>query len=133
MPLVTRPLTLPASRGEEYLCRILELDHTNSSKDLRGYHQFLQATKSLRNRKGNMVRGEHWGRNKGCTLLVFNNTPNESLSSSVLNPPQTGEVKIVIRSGANPASNLTMLVYGEFENLLEIDGNRTMMYDVYRT
>ena len=70
---------------------------------------------------------------KGCTMFVFNNAPSEALSSSVLNPPQTGEVKIVIRFGANPGVNLTVLVYGEFENLLEIDGNRTVLYDDYRT
>ena len=119
-------------RGEEYPYRILELDHQNASKDLRGYHQFLQATECLTKRKGNMVRAEDWGRNKGCTLFVFNNAPSEALSSSVLNPPQTGEVKILIRFGANPGVNLTVLVYGEFENLLEIDGNRTVLYDVTR-
>ena len=119
-------------RGEEYPYWILELDHQNDSKDLRGYHQFLQATECLTKQKGNMVRAEGWGRNKGCTLFVFNNAPSETLSSSVLNPPQTGEVKIAIRFGANPGVNLTVLVYGEFENLLEIDGNRTVLYDVTR-
>ena len=48
-------------RGEEYPYRILELDHSDSSKDLRGYHQFLQAIKCLKKRKGNMVRAEDWG------------------------------------------------------------------------
>ena len=66
-------------------------------------------------------------------MFVFNNAPSESLSSSVLNPPQTGEVTIVIRFGVNPGVNLTVLVYGEFENLLQIDGNRTVLYDYYRS
>ena len=79
-----------------------------------------------------MVRAEDWGWEKGYTLFVFNNTPSAGLSSSVLNPPQTGEIKIVIRFGQAPGVNLTVLVYGEFENLLEIDGNRTVMYDIYR-
>ena len=51
-------------RGEEYPYRVLELDHTSSSKDLRGYHQFLQATECLTKRKGNMVRAEDWGGGK---------------------------------------------------------------------
>ena len=80
-----------------------------------------------------MVRAEDWGRDKGCTLFVFNNVPSEALSSSVLNPPQTGKVHLVIRFGANLGVNLTVLVYSEFENLLEIDGNCTVLYDVYRT
>ena len=119
-------------RGEEYPYRVLELDHTYSSQDLRGYHQFLEATECLTKRKGNTVRAEDWGTGKGCTLFVFDNAPSEALSSSVLNPPQTGEGKILIRFGANPGVNLTVLVYGEFENLLEIDGNRTVLYDVTR-
>ena len=65
-------------RGEEYPYRILELDHQNESKDLRGYHQFLQATERLTRRKGNRVQAEDWGRNKGCTLFVFNNAPSEA-------------------------------------------------------
>ena len=79
-----------------------------------------------------MVRTEDWGRNKGCTLFVLNIAPSEALSSSVLNPPQTGEVKMVIHFGGNPGVSLTVLVYGEFENLLEIHGNRTLLYDVTR-
>ena len=120
-------------QGEEYPYRVKELDYKDSSKDLRSYRQFLQATECLSKRKGSMVRAEDWGRGKGCTLFVFNNAPSESLSSSVLNPPQTGEVKIVIRFGANPGVNLTVLVYGEFKNLLEIDGNRIVLCDYYRT
>ena len=38
-------------RGEEYPYRVPELDHTDSSKDLRGYHQFLEATECLTKRR----------------------------------------------------------------------------------
>ena len=78
------------------------MDHQNASQDLRGYHQFLQATECLAKRKDNMVQAEDWGRYKGCTLFVFNNAISEALSSSVLNPLQTGEVKIVIRNRSQP-------------------------------
>ena len=50
-----------------------------------------------------------------------------------MNPLQTGEVKIVIRFDQNSVVNITVLVYSEFENLLQIDGHRTVLYDVYRT
>ena len=99
-------------RGEEYPYRILELDHQDASKDLRGYCQFLRATECLTKRKGNMMRVGDWGWGKGCTLFVFNNALSGALSSSVLNPPQTGEVKILIRFGTNPEVNLTVLLYG---------------------
>ena len=119
-------------RGEEYPYRTLELNHDNSNKDLRGYHRFLEATECLAKRKGNMVRAVDWGRGKNCTLFVFDNTASGLSSSHVLNPVQTGETSIVIRFGQNPGVNLTVLIYGEFENLLEINSNKTVIYDVYR-
>jgi len=50
----------------------------------------------------------------------------------VLNPKQNGEFRIVITFGADPGANLIILVYGEFENLMEADRNKTMTYDVYQ-
>ena len=119
-------------RGEEYPYRTLELNHDNSNKDLRGYHRFLQATECLTKRKGNMVRAEDWGREKNCTLFVFDNTANGLSTSHVLNPVQTVETSIVIRFGLNPGVNLTVLIYGEFGNLLEINSNKTIIYNVLR-
>ena len=85
-----------------------------------------------------MVRTEDWGRENNCTLFVFDNTAN-GLSSThgphVLNPDRrvlAGETSIVIRFGQNPGVNLTVLIYGEFENLLEINRNKMVIYDMYR-
>ena len=119
-------------RGEEYPYETLELQHDGTSKDQRGYFRFLQATGCLCRGKGNMVLKDNWGHNKRCTLFVFDNTANGCLDSPVLNPKQSGEVRLVIDFGANPGENLTILLYGEFENLLEINGNRVVTYDVYQ-
>ena len=119
-------------RGEEYPYETLELQHDGASKDQRGYFRFLQATGCLCRGKGNMVLKDNWGHNKKCTLFVFDNTANGCLDSPVLNPKQSGEVRLVIDFGANPGENLTILLYGEFENLLEINGNRVVTYDVYQ-
>ena len=107
--------------GEEYPFETLELVHDDDSKDLRGYYRFLQASGALCRRRGNMVLKENWGQDKRCTLFVFDNTANGCLDSPVLNPRQTGEVRLIIHFGANPGVNLTVSVYGEFENLLEIN------------
>jgi len=63
---------------------------------------------------------------------VFDNMANGCLDSPVLNPQQEGEVRLVIDFGANPGANLVILVYGEFKNILEINANRVVLYDVYR-
>jgi len=119
-------------RGEEYPYETLELKHDDDSKDQRGYYRFLQASGALCRGKGNMVRKEDWGHGKRCNMFVFDNTANGCLDSPVLNPKQSGELHLVIDFGANPGSNLTILLYGEFENLLEINENRVVTYDVYQ-
>jgi len=50
----------------------------------------------------------------------------------VLNPKQSGELPLVSDFGRNPGQNLTILVYGEFENLMEINDNKVVNYDVYQ-
>jgi len=119
-------------RGEEYPYENLELKHYDDSKDLRGYYRFLQASGVLCLGKGNMVRKVDWGHGKICNLFVFDNAANGCLDSPVLNPKQSGELRLVIDFGDNPGSNLTILLYGEFENLLEINENRVVTYDVYQ-
>ena len=119
-------------RGEEYPYETLELQHDGDSKDQRGYYRFLQASGALCRGKGNMVRKEDWGHGKRCNMFVFDNTANGYLDSPVLNPKQSGELRLVIDFGDNPGENLTILLYGEFENLLEINDNRVVTYDVYQ-
>ena len=119
-------------RGEEYPYETLELQHDGTSKDQRGYFRFLQATGCLCRRKGNMVLKDNWGHGKRCTLFVFDNTANGCLDSPILNPKQSGELRLVIDFGANPGENLTIVVYGEFENMMEINGARVVTYDVYQ-
>ena len=41
-------------------------------------------------------------------------------------------MRLVIDFGADPGVNLTVLLYGEFENLLEINDNKIVTYDIYQ-
>ena len=79
-----------------------------------------------------MVRRADWGHGKNCTLFVFDNATNGYLNSPVLNPKQSGELRLVFNFGANPGVNITVILYGEFENLLEIDRNKAVLYDIYQ-
>ena len=120
-------------RGESYPYEELELVYNSTSKDHRGYRQFLQATGCFCKSRGNMVRGQDWGKGKHCTLFVYENAANGCLNSPILNPQLSGEIRLVLEFGAAQGANVTAIVYGEFENKLEIDGNKTVLYDVYRT
>ena len=117
-------------RGEEYPYETLELVHNNSTQDLRAYYRSLQATGCLCKHQRNMVRSEDWGQGKNCTLFVFDNAANGCLDSPVLNPKHSGEPQIVLNFGAPPGSNITVILYGEFENLLEIHKNKAVLYSI---
>ena len=54
------------------------------------------------------------------------------MNSPVLNPNQSGELSLVFHFGGNPGVNVTVILYGEFENLLEIDRNKAVLYDIYQ-
>lgn len=69
-----------------------------------------------------------WGHGKNCTLFVFDNAANGCLDTTVLSPKQSEDLKLVLNFGVS----ITIIVYGEFENLLEIDDNKAVLYDVYQ-
>ena len=120
-------------RGETYPYEPLVMMRNNGSKDMRGYRQFLQATGSLCKSRGNMAQADDWGYNKNCTLFVFENAANGCLNSPVLNPKLSGELRLVLGFGGDQGANVTAIVYGEFENLLEINPVKAVQYDVYQT
>ena len=50
----------------------------------------------------------------------------------MLNTKLAGEVRLVLDFGADQGDNITVIVYAEFENLMEIDSNRTVQYNIYQ-
>ena len=119
-------------KGEEYPYETLHLVHNNGTRDNLGYFRFLQASGAWCKKKGNMVELLDWGQAKNCTLYMFDNVANGCADSQNLNPKQTGDLQLVLEFGAAPGTNITVLVYGEFENLLEIDSNGAVLYNIYQ-
>ena len=48
-----------------------------------------------------------------------------------MNPRQAGDVKLEITFGAAPNKNITVVVWGEFENVIEIDDNGAVQYNIH--
>ena len=119
-------------RGETYPYEPLELSDTNDSKDNRGYRQFLQATGSLCKSRGNMVQADDWGHSKHCTLFVFENAANGCLNTPILNPKLAGKLRLVLDFSGDQGADITAIVYAEFENLMEINSNKAVQYDIYQ-
>ena len=117
--------------GEEYPYTTLELNHDNGNKDVRGYHRFLEATGCLQRGKGNLIKKKDWGHGKKACLLAFDLTANKSVDTPVLSPEQAGDVVLKIHFGDDAPYDLTVLVYGEFENVIEISGIGAVTYDIH--
>ena len=117
--------------GEEYPYTTLELNHDNGNKDVRGYHRFLQATGCLTSGRGNLIKKKDWGYGKKACLLAFDLTANKAVDTPVLNPEQTGDVVLKIHFGNDAPYDLTVLVYGEFENVIEINSIGAVTYDIH--
>ena len=119
-------------RGEQYPYETLQLVHNSAARDNLGYFRFLQASGTWCKKKGNMVERGDWGHGKNCTLFMFDKVANGCTDSQRINPKQAGDLKLSLEFGATPGNNITVLVYGEFENLLEIDSNGAVLYDIYQ-
>ena len=119
-------------RGEEYPYETLELNHNNGARDSLEYFRFLQASGSWLKKRGSMVRQEEWGQDKNCTLFMFDNVANGRADARTLNPKQSGDLQLILEFGAAPNTNITVLVYAEFENMLEIDSNGAVLYNIYQ-
>ena len=119
-------------RGEEYPYETLELNHNNGARDILGYFRFLQASGSWLKKRSSMVKQSEWGQGRGCTLFMFDNVANGRADARTLNPKQSGDLQLILEFGAAPNINITVLVYAEFENLLEIDSNGAVLYNIYQ-
>ena len=119
-------------RGDEYPYETLGLNFNDNSRDNLGYFRFLQTSGAWCKKQGNMVERGDWGQGKNCTLFMFDNVANGYTDSQRLNTKQTGDLQLSLEFGAAPHTNIAVLVYGEFENLLEIDSNGAVLYNIYQ-
>ena len=84
----------------------LELNVTDEAKDYAGYHCMLITLA---------------GQGRYCTLYFWNNVPAGDDDSSLRNTPLTGDVRIEIEFAAAVNQKLTVIVFGEFEQVIEVD------------
>ena len=120
--------------GEEYPYRTLELSNVTNQKhstDALGYHRLIKAMGAYREHKQPMVQPEDWGEGKTCTLFMFNNVPSGFPDDpNYRNPQQTGIVRYQITFAAATTHNITVVVWSEYENTIEINSAGGIRYNV---
>ena len=115
--------------GEEYPYQPLQLIAANGQLDMSGYHRLISANCSAYRGKC-MIKPEHWGDDQHTTLYMWDNVASGCADSVQLNPKQEGRVKIAITKTA-VNSLITVIVYGEFENMMQIKPTGSTQYDIY--
>ena len=79
-----------------------------------------------------MVKACDWGQGKNCIVFMFDNMTNGCADSNSLNARQAGDLQLIVEFGAPPGQNITAILFGEFQNLLEVDANGAVLYDIYQ-
>ena len=118
--------------GEEYPYETLQINQGDVARDALGYFRLLQASGAWQKKQGNMIQQEEWGQDRNCTLFIFDSVVNGRADARTFNPNQSGELQLILEFRAAPNTNITLFVHAEFENMLEIDSNGAVLYNIYQ-
>ena len=130
--------------GEEYPYKnALELVHNDGSKDNFGYRRLLETMASYQTGEASMILPEMWGQSVrlnhdasavvnasgNVMLFAFNFTPDGRPDAPTFHPPQSGNVRVQFKLNGSAGHAITVLIYAEFENVMEIDNNNGVLYN----
>lgn len=120
--------------SEEYPYKTLKFSTTANNRrslDAVGYDRLLQAMGCEREDKDPMIKPDEWGYGKTCNLLMFNNVPSGYADDPQhRNPQQTGNVKYELAFEAATTHPITVIIYSEFENTLDVDYMGGIQYNL---
>lgn len=65
----------------------------------------------------------------GYTLIAVDCTHDQNASSTHISLPRTGSMRIDVKFKNALTESVTLIIYSEFDNLIEIDKNRAVITD----
>jgi hypothetical protein len=105
--------------------RPLELNFDNNHY-IAAYMSLFTGTGKQFMDEGNQIRRDDYG--KGYALYAFDLTPDLS-EDDHFNLIKEGSVRLDMRFGAALPNTINVIVYAEFENIIEIDRSRNVIFD----
>ncbi|XP_015764367.1 PREDICTED: uncharacterized protein F54H12.2-like [Acropora digitifera] len=103
------------------------LDLTGGKK-IDGYNTLFSGSGEMNCGHGLDIDRENW--EQGYALFRFDLTPAGSGHPDHLIPHRSGNVNLYLKFGTETDTVLNLIVYAEFQNQLEIDRNRRVVYDL---
>ena len=115
--------------GEQVPSKPLKLDFTAAGglSTIMGYYSLFQGTNKMHRDEGNTISRSQY--NNGYTLFAFDLTPDLSANDSHLNLVEEGNLGVEIQFAQPLEHTVNVLVYGEMDNIIEIDRERNVMFD----
>ena len=133
-------------KGEEYPYETLELNQPELNNSLAGFFRWLRASGAWGDSVPSMLLPEEWGTKKkvavdgtpkdevadhNCTLYMWNNVGSGKANSPMLHPRLSGDLRLQFLLGTPAPDPITVVVYAEFEDILNIDPNGAVIYNIY--
>ena len=110
--------------GEEVPFKPLKLNF-DDKLIVTAYSTLFSGTGKLHGNSGNIIKREDYS--EGYTIIVAGLTPFEIGDHFDLKAEGTLSIDLVVK---NPlAATINVLVYAEYDNIIEIDGNRKVIKD----
>ena len=115
--------------GEELPFKQLTLNYENNKENfIHAYNTLFSGTGKINYNTGLDISREDYP--KGYTLYAFDLTPDMCGSSPYFNTVQRGSLTVDITFASAPSAAIGMVCYGDFENVIQIDSERNVIYDM---
>lgn len=103
-----------------------EFGNTAGLSSVRAYQTLFSGTDKMFKDAGNHITRQDYDR--GCTLYAFDLSPDLS-SGQHFNLKKRGNLRLEIHFRSHLHSGINIVVYAEFDNILEIDRARNILFD----
>ena len=111
--------------GQQQMIRPIEPNFA-TNQTIMAYMSLYAGTGKLQRDEGNDITREDY--KNGYSLYCFDLTPDLA-EDDHFNLAKEGNVRIDVKYGTALPNTINVIVYAEFENILEIDRNRNVIYD----
>lgn len=105
----------------------LKFSSTSEGKIIQGYYSLLTGMGMLSGDRGLPISREEYG--KGYTLFAWDMTPDLSSDYDHFCDLNKGNVRIELKFESALTNTVNVILYGEYDNILEITEQRSIQYD----
>ena len=113
--------------GEDAPFKPMQLSFGANPQYIEAFATLFSGTGKMYYNSGNDISREEFP--NGYAIYAFDLTPDVCGSSPHFNAVQRGNLAVTITFSAAPTVAVTLVCYGEFENLIQIDAERNVIYD----